>query len=71
MLSSLRELADWEFTMIVGNEAKVSAIAIGAVCLELENKFLILNNVFYILNFHKKLISVSRLHEQMFEISII
>ena len=69
MLSSSRELADGEFMMIVGNGAEVLAKADEVVRLELGNKFLVLNNVFYIPNFRRNLISVSRLHEQMFGIS--
>ena len=48
MLSSSRELADGECSMVVGNGADVSAVAVGAVCLELGNKFLVFYNVYCI-----------------------
>ena len=50
MLSSSWELADAECSMVVGNGADVSAVAVGAVCLELGNKFLVLNNVYAFLD---------------------
>ena len=40
MLSSSRELADGECSMVVGNGADVSAVAVGAIRLELGNNFL-------------------------------
>ena len=55
--------------MVVGNGADVSTLAVGAVRLELGNKFLVLNNVYWIPGFRKKLISVSKLYEQLFTIS--
>ena len=41
----------------------------GAVRLELGNKFLVLNNVYYIPGFRRNLISVSKLYEQLFTVS--
>ena len=69
MLSSFRELADGECSMVVGNGAEVSVIAVGVVCLELGNKFLVLNNVYCIPGFRRNLISVSKLYEQLFAVS--
>ena len=69
MLSSSRELADGECSMIVGNGADVSAVALGAVRLELRNKFLVLKNVYCIPRFMTILISVSKLYEQLFTVS--
>ena len=48
MLSSSRELANGECSMVVENGADVSAVAVGAVHLELGNKFIVLNNVYCI-----------------------
>ena len=48
----------------------MSAVAVGDVRLELGNKFLILNNVYCIPGFRRNLISVSKLFEQLFTISI-
>ena len=69
MLSSSRELADGECSIVVRNGAEVSAIAVGAVRLELGNKFLVLNNVYCIPGFRRNLISVSKLYEQLFVVS--
>ena len=69
MLSSSRELADGECSMVVGNGAEVLAIAVGAVRLELGNKFLVLNNVYCIPELRRNLISVSKLYEQLFAVS--
>ena len=70
MLSSSRELADGECLMVVRNGADVSAVAVGAVRLELGNKFLVLNNVYCIPGFRRNLISASKLYEQLFTVSI-
>ena len=71
MFSSSRELADRDVTMRVGSGEVVSAKAMGVARLNLRNKFLVLNNVFFILGFRRNLISVSMLHEQLFSISFI
>ena len=47
MLSSSWELADRDVTMRVGNGEVVSAKAVGVARLNLRNKFLVLNNVFF------------------------
>ena len=69
MLSSSRELADGECSMVVENGADVSTIAVGAIHSELGNKFLVLNNVYCIPGFRRNLISVSKLYEQLFTVS--
>ena len=71
MLSSSRELADRNVTTRVGSGEVVSAKAVGVARLNFMNKFLVLNNVFFILGFRRNLISVSMLHEQLFSISFI
>ena len=71
MLSSSRELADRDVTMRVGSGEVISAKAVGVARLNFRNKFLVLNNVFFIPGFRRILISVSMLHEQLFSISFI
>ena len=66
-----RELADRDVTMRVGSGEIVSAKAVGVARLNFRNKFLVLNNVFFIPSFRRNLISVSMLHEQLFSISFI
>ena len=56
-------------SMRVGNGAMVLAKAVGEVRLLFNNKFLVLNNVYYIPGFRRNLISVSRLYEQLFKVS--
>ena len=71
MLSSSRELAVRDVTMRVGSGEAVLAKAVGIARLNFRNKFLVLNNVFFILGFRRNLISVSMLHEQLFSIYFI
>ena len=71
MLTSSRELADKDVTMRVGSGEVVSVKAVGVARLNFRNKFLVLNNVFFIPGFRRNLISVSMLHEQLFIISFI
>ena len=71
MLSFSRELADREIIMRVGNGEVVSATTEGVARLNFRNKFLVLNNVFFIPGFRRNLIFVSMLHEQLFSISFI
>ena len=71
MLRSSRELTDRDVTMRVGSGEVVSAKTVGVARLSLRNKFLVLNNVFFIPGFRRNLISVSMLHEQLFSISFI
>ena len=56
--------------MRVGNGAKISVTAVETMRLLFENnKYLLLDNVYFILDFKRNLISVSRLHEQFISIS--
>ena len=55
--------------MVVGSGDDVSTVAVGAIRLELGNKFLVLNNVYCIPGFRRNLISVSKLYEQLFTVS--
>ena len=71
MLSSSRELAKRDVTMRVGSGEVVSVKAVGVARLNFRNKFLVLNNVFFIPGFRRNLISVSMLYEQLFHISFI
>ena len=71
MLSSSRELADRDITMRVGSGEVISTKVVGVARLNFKNKFLVLNNVFFIPGFRRNLISVSMLHEQSFSISFI
>ena len=71
MLSYSRELVDRDVTMRVGSGEVVSAKAWGVAYLHFRNKFLVLNNEFFILGFRRNLIYVSMLHEQLFSISFI
>ena len=54
-----------------GSREAVSAKAVGVARFNFRNKFLVLNNLFFILGFKRNLISVSMLHEQLFSISFI
>ena len=54
--------------MRVGSGEVVLAKAVGVARLNFRNKFLILNNVFFIPGFRRNLIFVSMLHEQLFSI---
>ena len=71
MLSYSRELADRDVTMRVGSGEVVSEKSMGVARLNYRNKFLVLNNVFFIPGFRRNLIYVSMLHEQLFSISFI
>ena len=53
----------------VGTGTIVSALVVGVVKLEFGNKFLVLNNVYYIPSFWGNLISIFRLFEQLFHVS--
>ena len=71
MLSSSRELTDRDVIMRVGSGEVVSTKVVGVTRLNFRNKFLVLNNVFFIPGFRRNLISVFMLHEQLFSISFI
>ena len=53
----------------VGSGEVVSEKAVGVA--HFRNKFLVLNNVFFIPGYRRNLISISMLHEQLFGISFI
>ena len=55
---------------MVGNRESVSPKAVGEARLAFENKFLLLNSVYFIPNFRRNLISISELCKQLFTISI-
>ena len=57
--------------MRVGSGEVVSIKAVGVARLNLRNKFLVLNNVFFIYGFRINSIYVSMLHEQLCSISFI
>ena len=68
-LSSYTELDDGDYTMKVGNGARVLAKAVGEVRLPFrENKFLVLNNVYFIPDIRRNLMSVAKLFEQLFKV---
>ena len=71
MLSSSRELAYRDATMRVGSGEVISVKAVGVALLNFRNKFLVLNNVFFIPGHRRNLISVSMLHEKLFSIYFI
>ena len=71
MLSCSRELVNRDIIMRVGSGGVVLAKAVGVARLNFRNKFLVLNNVFFIPGFRRNLIYVSMLHEQLFSISFI
>ena len=71
MLSSSRELANKDITMRVGSGVVILAKAVGVSHLNVRNKFLVLNNVFFIPGFRRNFISVSMLREQLFSIYFI
>ena len=68
-LSSSTPLRDGDVSMRLGSGEVVSATAVGEARLEFGNSFLILSNVYFIPGFRRNLISISVLHEQMFNIS--
>ena len=55
--------------MRLGNGEVVSATAVGEARLNFENKYLVLNKVYFIPGFRRNLISISVLHEQLFSVS--
>ena len=61
MLTKVRKLKSNEFTLRVGNGESVSAEAVGEACLAFGNKYLLLDNVCFISNISRNLISVSEL----------
>ena len=70
MLESSKDLEEGAFMMRVGSGARVSATAVGTVRLSFaNNKYLLLHNVYFIPDFKRNLISVSKLHEQFISVS--
>ena len=63
LLTKARKLRAKEFTLQVGNGEFVSAEAVGEVRLQFGNKFLLLDNVYFIPNISRNLISVSELYK--------
>ena len=69
-LHKSRKLANEEYTMVFGIGARVSAKAVGEAKLQFAtNKFLILRDVYFIPGFRINLIYVSKLNEQLFNVS--
>ena len=69
-LHKSKELPDGEYTMVIGTGARISARAVGEARLQFTtNKFLILRDVYFIPGFKRNLIYVSRLNEQLFNVS--
>ena len=63
MLDSIRDLEEGAFTMRIGCGARVSVTTVGPVRLPfVNNKYLLLNNFYFIPYFKRNLISVSKLH---------
>ena len=63
MLTRARKLKLNEFTLRVQNRESVSAEAVGEACLTFGNKFLLLDNVYFIPNISRNLISISELYK--------
>ena len=68
-LKKTKELQDGDLTLRVGKGESVSAKAVGEVRLVFNNKFLILNNVYYVPNILRNIILISQLCEQLLTIS--
>ena len=68
MLTRARKLKPKEFTLRVGNRESVSAKAVGEARLVFCNKYLLVDNIYFILNISRNLISVSELYKQSFAI---
>ena len=69
MLSKARKLEEKEFSLRVGNGESISAEIVGKARLVLKNKFLLFDNVYFILNISINLILVFELYKQLFTIS--
>ena len=69
LLTKARKLRAKEFTLRIGNGESVSAEVVGEVRLHFRNKFLLLDNVYFIPNISRNLISVFELYKQSFSIS--
>ena len=62
-------LRDGDVSMRLGSGDVVSATAVGVARLYFGNNYLVLNNVYFIPGFRRNLISISMLHEQLFNVS--
>ena len=63
MRTKARKLKEKEFTLRVGNGESVSAKAVREARLVFGNKYLFLDNVYFILNISRNLISISELYK--------
>ena len=61
-ISSSTPLWDGDVSMRLGSGEVVSATAVGVAHLNFDNKYLLLNNVYFIPGFRRNLISISMLH---------
>ena len=65
-----RKLEDGEFSFSLGNGATVSAMTIGCISLSFKNnKYLLLNDVYFVPDFGKNLLSVARIVEQGYSLN--
>ena len=69
LLTKARKLCAKEFTLRVENRESVSAEVVGEVRLQFGNKFLLLDNVYFIPNISRNLISIYELYKQSFSIN--
>lgn len=60
MLSSYEKFVEGTFSMKIRKGAVILTRTMGVVKLHFENKYLILNNIYFILNFIRNLIYVSK-----------
>ena len=68
MLNKIRNPKEKEFSLRVRNRESVLVEAVGEARLVFEHKFLLLDNVYFIPNISKNLISVYELYKQSFSI---
>ena len=64
-----RRLGEGEFSFKWGNGATVSAFSVGTMKLCFERSFMLCSDVYYVPDFGKNLLSVSRLFEQGFQLN--
>ena len=69
LLTKAKKLRAKDFTLRVGNGESVSAEAVGEVRQQFRNKFLLLENIYFIPNISNNLILVSELYKQSFSIN--
>ena len=68
MLIKARKLKSSEFTLRVGNGESVSTEVVVEARLAFGNKYLLLDNIYFIPNISRNLISISKLYKQSFAI---